>query len=150
REALVQALTAYDGAVVLVSHDMHLLSLAADRLWLVSDGQVTPFEGDLDAYRNFLLDTPAPKPKAAKPQKPSRDTLLAARSEVRKAEARMEKLQDMFEKLQEKLADPNLYTDAKKADRILWQNKFSEVEAAMEKAETLWMAAVETLEGMEH
>ena len=58
REALVRALTKYSGAIVLVSHDMHLLSLVADRLWLVSNGQVTPFEEDLVAYRSFLLGSP--------------------------------------------------------------------------------------------
>jgi ATP-binding cassette subfamily F protein 3 len=52
REALVEALTAYSGAVVLVSHDMHLLSMVADRLWLVKGGRVAPFEEDLEAYRS--------------------------------------------------------------------------------------------------
>ncbi|WP_461308219.1 ABC-F family ATP-binding cassette domain-containing protein [Albidovulum sp.] len=55
REALVEALTAYPGAVILVSHDMHLLSLVAERLWLVRDGAVTPYPGDLEAYRRELL-----------------------------------------------------------------------------------------------
>ena len=55
REALVEALTAYTGAVILVSHDMHLLSLVADRLWLVKNGRVAPFDGDLEAYRKMLL-----------------------------------------------------------------------------------------------
>ncbi|MGV6838743.1 MAG: ABC-F family ATP-binding cassette domain-containing protein [Planktomarina sp.] len=152
REALVEALTAYSGAVVLVSHDMHLLSLVADRLWLVSGGKVAPYDGDLQSYRDFLLDRPAPKPKAgAKPKaaKPSRDAVLAARSELRKAEARMEKLQEMYTKLQEKLADPELYTDAMAADRLVWQKKFAEVEDAMERAESLWMEAAEKVEALE-
>ena len=55
REALVEALTAYSGDVVLVSHDMHLLSLVADRLWLVKGGRVTPYDDDLDTYRSQLL-----------------------------------------------------------------------------------------------
>ena len=54
REALVRALTTYSGAVVLVSHDMHLLSLVADRLWLISDGHVVPFEQDLAAYLSLI------------------------------------------------------------------------------------------------
>ncbi len=149
REALVQALTVYKGAVVLVSHDMHLLSLVADRLWLVNAGQVTPFEGDLEAYRDFLLDKPAPKEKAPKPKaKPTAPklTLKDAKAAARKAEERVEKLQVMYEKLQAKLADPDLYTDAMTKDRRVWQDKFAEVEAAMAKAETLWLAAEETLE----
>src|SRR5690606_27110847 len=73
REALVEALTAYTGAVILVSHDMHLLSLVADRLWLVKGGRVTPYEDDLESYRTMLLagDKPAPKAKEQKPKRPS-------------------------------------------------------------------------------
>ena len=80
REALVEALTAYTGAVVLVSHDMHLLSLVADRLWLVKDGGVAPFEEDLEAYRALLLSANSGPQKAEKKEKPkraSRDTILA-------------------------------------------------------------------------
>ena len=68
REALVDALTAYSGAVILVSHDMHLLSMVADRLWLVKDGHVSVYEEDLQAYRKMLLsnDKPAKKGKDAK------------------------------------------------------------------------------------
>ena len=61
REALVEALTAYSGAVVLVSHDMHLLSLVADRLWLVKGGRVTPYEDDLDTIAvNYCQGTNPP------------------------------------------------------------------------------------------
>jgi ATP-binding cassette subfamily F protein 3 len=56
REVLVGALNEFSGAVVLVSHDWHLLELVADRLWLVADGAVRPFEGDLDDYRRLLLE----------------------------------------------------------------------------------------------
>ena len=57
REALVAALDEYAGAVVLVSHDWHLVELVADRLWLVEGGTVRPFDGDLEAYRRRLLRT---------------------------------------------------------------------------------------------
>jgi len=56
REALVQALNGYPGAVVLVSHDPHLIGLVAERLWLVADGQVAAFDGDLDDYRRHLQE----------------------------------------------------------------------------------------------
>jgi ATP-binding cassette subfamily F protein 3 len=55
REALIEALNDYEGAVVLVSHDTHLLRLVADRLWLVANGTCTSFEGDLDDYQRQLL-----------------------------------------------------------------------------------------------
>ncbi|MFK7754825.1 MAG: ABC-F family ATP-binding cassette domain-containing protein, partial [Sedimentitalea sp.] len=108
REALVEALTDYSGAVILVSHDMHLLSLVADRLWLVSDGSVKPFDDDLEAYRTLLLarDKPAPKADAPKPKRPSRDAINALRADVKKGEQRVEKLNDMRDKLAKKLADP--------------------------------------------
>src|SRR5206468_6105334 len=56
REALVEALNAFEGAVILISHDPHLIELTADRLWLVSDGTCRSFEGDLDDYRRRLLE----------------------------------------------------------------------------------------------
>ena len=150
REALVEALAAYKGAVILVSHDMHLLGLVADRLWLVSEGTVLPYDDDLEAYRRFLLQTPAPKEKGAKAKKPDRDALAEARAEARKCEERIEKLTQMHGKLQDKLADPSLYDPARAADRDVWQKKFAEVEDAMDRAEALWMAALETLESMEN
>lgn len=55
REALIRALNDYDGAVILISHDQRLVDACADRLWLVSDGQVSPFQGDIEAYRQQLL-----------------------------------------------------------------------------------------------
>ncbi|WP_170381391.1 ABC-F family ATP-binding cassette domain-containing protein [Ruegeria atlantica] len=152
REALVEALTAYTGAVVLVSHDMHLLSLVADRLWLVSDGTVKPFDGDLETYRNLLLARDKPikeKPQVAKPKRPSREAVLALRADLRKCEDRIEKLTDMHEKLSAKLADPALYEDDKINDLETWNRKFAEVVEAMQKAESLWVAAAERLEQAE-
>src|ERR1700731_4262077 len=61
REALVEALGEYAGAVVLVSHDWHLVELVAERLWLVADSTVGTFDGDLDAYRRLLLETDEPE-----------------------------------------------------------------------------------------
>ncbi|MGJ8611156.1 MAG: ABC-F family ATP-binding cassette domain-containing protein, partial [Octadecabacter sp.] len=156
REALVEALTAYTGAVILVSHDMHLLSLVADRLWLVKDGRVTVYDDDLEAYRRLLL-TPdtrkADKEKAAKPkpQKPkaSRDQLLALKADVRNCEARVNKINDMAEKLSKKLADPALYEDARKGELVTWNSKYAEVREALKKAESLWMIALEKLDAAE-
>ncbi len=153
REALVEALTAYSGAVVLVSHDMHLLSLVADRLWLVSDSTVKPFDGDLEAYRAMLLAREKPvkeKPQASKPKRPSREAMLALRADLRKCEDRIEKLTDMHDKLSAKLADPALYEDDKISDLETWNRKFTEVVEAMQKAEALWVAAAERLENAEN
>jgi len=153
REALVNALTDYTGAVILVSHDMHLLSLVADRLWLVKDGRVGAFDGDLEAYRDQLLGgSPAPsKPEKPKdrPARPSREAILALRAEARRCEERVEKLNDMSEKLSAKLADPALYEDGRIGELEVWNRKYAELRQAMEKAEALWMKALEKLESAE-
>ena len=151
REALVRALTTYSGAVVLVSHDMHLLSLVADRLWLISNGQVVPFEQDLAAYRSFLLGTPPAKNKSekSKPKKSNREHLIAAKAEVSRNEERLEKLNSMNTKLQDKLADPKLYEDHNATDLLVWQKKFHEVETALLRAEKLWLTAIEKVERLE-
>jgi len=153
REALVEALTAYTGAVILVSHDMHLLSLVADRLWLVSDGTVKPYEDDLEAYRTLLLsrDKPAGKSDKAKPKakRPSRDAMTALRADVRKGEARITKLNEMRDRLATKLADPTLYEDGKPGEIEVWQRKYAEVMEGLDRAESLWMDALEKLETAE-
>jgi ATP-binding cassette subfamily F protein 3 len=153
REALVEALTAYSGAVILVSHDMHLLSLVADRLWLVKDGTVKPYEDDLEAYRRMLLSQDksdkSEKPKPAKTVKPSRDAILAARSEARKCEERVKKIEEMREKLAAKLADPDLYDSAKAGELEVWNKKYAEIMEGLDRAETLWMTSIEKLEELE-
>ena len=154
REALVEALTAYTGAVILVSHDMHLLSLVADRLWLVKGGRVKPFDGDLEAYRQMLLggngeEKTTSRPKAEKPKRPSRDAILAMRQEVRKCEERVEKLQGMRDRISTKLADPELYDDARADDMAEWQKKYAEVMNGLDRAEALWLSALEKLEEAE-
>jgi ATP-binding cassette subfamily F protein 3 len=154
REALVEALTAYSGAVILVSHDMHLLSMVADRLWLVQDGTVRPYEEDLETYRKMLLqsDTPAKSKEKDKPRetapKPSRDQILALRADVRKCEERVNKLNEMGDKLAKKLADPTLY-DERKDELHIWQKKYAELREALERAEAMWMTALEKLEKAE-
>ncbi len=149
REALVEALTAYSGAVILISHDMHLLSMVADRLWLVKDGGVSVWEEDLQAYRKDLLTKDAPaKPKKAKaaPKKASRDQLLAMRADVRKCEERVGKLNEMRDKLAKKLADPALYDEDAGNRAEPWQRKYSEVMNALDRADEMWMKALEKLE----
>ncbi|WP_299843013.1 ABC-F family ATP-binding cassette domain-containing protein [uncultured Roseovarius sp.] len=152
REALVEALTAYSGAVILVSHDMHLLGLVADRLWLVKDGAVNPYDGDLQTYRNMLLgnDKPAkPNAKAKPVKRPTREAVMARRQEVRKCEERVEKLNEMRDRVAEKLANPRMYDEDNVVEATKWQKKYSEVMDALDRAEALWMKALEKLEQVE-
>jgi ATP-binding cassette, subfamily F, member 3 len=150
REALVEALTEYSGAVILVSHDMHLLGLVADRLWLVKDGAVAPYAADLDTYRAELLageDGAKSAPQVPAPKKTfSRDEMLALKAELRRCEDRLEKLNDMRTKLAARLANPDLYEDARKGELQVWNGKYAEVMQALDRAETLWLAAQEKLD----
>ena len=152
RESLVEALTVYTGAIILVSHDMHLLSLVADRLWLVNKGSVTPYEGDLESYRTMLLrgddaEKPARKPKVDKPRRPSRDAILQLRQDVKKCEQRVEKLSDMESKVASKLADPTIYNDVHGVTE--WQKKYAEIKDGLALAEKLWLEAQEKLDAAE-
>ena len=150
REALVEALTQYSGAVVLVSHDMHLLGLVADRLWLVKGGAVTPYTDDLEAYRRQLLagdDDAKPVAKAVeKVKKLSQDDVKALRAEVKKSELILAKLNEMRDRLAKKLADPDLYDASRVGELETWNKKYAEVMNGLDRAEALWLASQEKLE----
>ncbi|MGA1234170.1 MAG: ABC transporter ATP-binding protein, partial [Lutimaribacter sp.] len=92
---------------------------------------------------------PAKPAPAHRPKPPSRDALLALKAEVRKCEQRVEKITEMHQKLSEKLADPALYADERIADLEQWNRKFAEVEEGLQRAEALWMEALEKLEEAE-
>ena len=135
--------------MILVSHDMHLLTLVADRLWLVNKGTVTPYEEDLQAYRKMLLtvEKPVGKPKTKTAvKKASREDVQVLKAEARKCEQRVEKLNDMSDKLAKKLADPKIYEDGKQGEMEVWQRKYAEVRNAQDRAEDMWMRALEKLE----
>ncbi|MDN5789168.1 ABC-F family ATP-binding cassette domain-containing protein, partial [Pseudorhodobacter sp.] len=149
REALVEALTTYSGAVILVSHDMHLLGLVADRLWLIKGGAVAPYTQDLEAYRRQLLagdEDAKPAKPVATPRKVSRDEVLSLRADVRKCEERLEKLNHMRDKLAKKLADPALYEPERLGEMETWQKKYAEVMEGLDRAEAMWLRAQEKLE----
>ncbi len=154
RDALVEALTAYGGAVILVSHDPHLVELVADRLWLVKDGVVKPFDDDMDAYRRLLLSerggAPA-KPKETRDAedrrpRPPRSDIAPLKAEVARCEARVARLTEMQQTIDSRLANPLLYSRGDTEELTLLQKKRAEVEDGLARAEALWMAALERLE----
>ncbi|MDT8345613.1 MAG: ABC-F family ATP-binding cassette domain-containing protein [Thermohalobaculum sp.] len=156
RHALVEALNDYTGAVILITHDAHLVELAADRLWLVRDGRVAPYDGDMDDYRRLLLgrsDAPgAPasaQPKAARQSKAdTRKALAPLRADLRACEERIEKIEAMLAKIDQRLADPTLYDGP--AERLeTLQIKRAEIVEAQARAEALWLQAGERLEAAE-
>ena len=155
RESLVFALAAYEGAVILVSHDPHLVNAVADTLWLVKDGQVNVFYEDLNAYKKLLLSERGLTDKSEKPKKikkkrishgERRKILSPYQLEVTKCEERLNKILTIKEKIDEALANPNIYTNADPEKFESLSKKRAEVDDAIVKAEALWLTAEENLD----
>jgi ATP-binding cassette subfamily F protein 3 len=154
RSELLTALNDFDGAVVLVSHDRRLLESTADRLLLVSDGKVAPFEGDLDDYRLFLLsgsntatrrEDKQPKDNARKDNADQRKKLKPLKDKAEKAEKEMAKHSAELAKLDASLANPKSYgNDALKGTEIARQR--AEAQKALDAAEARWLEASEAYE----
>lgn len=152
RDALVQALGAFPGAVILISHDPHLISLVADRLWLVADGTCKPYDGDIDDYSNAVVadrgGATSNKTEATKPRQPTggnrtqRQTMRAA---ARRAEQRIEQLTDARDKVDAALTDRMLYQrDPEKAANL--KRMRERLDSEIETAETAWLDAQHELE----
>jgi ATP-binding cassette subfamily F protein 3 len=162
REALVTAIEEYSGAVVLVSHDWHLVELVAERLWLVEDGTVKPFDDDLEAYRRRLLDRDEPLPERANGAAGAGDQRRAARRDAaerrvaleplrrksKQAEATAARLATEQQALDRTLAAPGAFgggpalTDALK--------RRAELARRVGEAEAEWIAAETEIEQLAH
>jgi ATP-binding cassette, subfamily F, member 3 len=158
REALVQAINAFLGAVVLVSHDWHLLELVADRLWLVANGTARPFEGDLEDYERQVLDGGGSEngTRSGVSQSGSRRVVrrLAAerrreleplRQAARRAEAKITRLTEEREALDRVLAKPPGPRDNGLALSTALKRR-AELMRLLERAEREWLAAEESIE----
>ena len=119
RQALAEALSDFEGALVLVSHDRHLLGLVCDRYWRVADGRVEPFEGDLDDYAAWLRARPAEAGAAAQ-ARTAAPVAPAARTpprpkvnpyKLQNAEAEVARLEAELAECEAELADPSVCTD---------------------------------------
>jgi ATP-binding cassette subfamily F protein 3 len=155
RDALVEGLTEYGGAVILVSHDPHLVELVADRLWLVKDGRVASFDDDMDGYRRLLLaergGTPSRRDDRARDDKPRprpapRGEVAPLRADVARCEARVARLEEMRDEIDGRLANPLLYSRGDTEALTKLQKKRAEVEDGLARAEALWEAALQRLE----
>jgi ATP-binding cassette subfamily F protein 3 len=114
REALTVALAQFEGTLVLVSHDRHLLRASTEQLLIVSDGTVRPFDGDLDDYRAALLSRePKSKPQpAAKPRaRPAKANTKTLEARVRRLEELMARLSAQKAGIEARLSDPGLYVE---------------------------------------
>ena len=172
RHALLVAVQAFEGAVVLVSHDRNMVSVICDELWLVNGGEVRKFDGDLDDYAKWLRQwradnaragvTAAARVKAAAPvaevapavsapvaKKVVRSAdVRALQQAVAKAEAAMQKSQARLAELTAALADPAIYGADHQArlQQLLAEQK--QVQAALDEDESRWLALGEELEAL--
>src|SRR6185503_17777944 len=134
REALAVALAQFEGTLVLVSHDRHLLRATTEQFLIVAGGTVRPFDGDLDDYRDWLLkrDKPAPAPKKPKPvkRKPSD-------SRIKRLEELMSRLDARKAEIEARLADPAVYQDPQALKAALEDQAY--VAKETEQVETEWL-----------
>ena len=158
RAALIEAINDYAGAVILVSHDRYLLEACADRLWLVRDGKVAPFEGDLDDYRRVVLDDGGRSSTSASKASVRRDPAAARRAaaekraeteplrkRISKAETEIANLTRQLKKLDASLADGEVFAREPARAAELAKTR-AKVVAGLAKAEEEWLAASAALE----
>ncbi len=162
REALVFALNSYEGAVILISHDRHLIDASADRLWVVKDGTVRSFDGDMETYRSELLAERGGRPRAQNTEGANaearasradqrrgaaerRAQLAPLRKAVQSAETVMERLAAEVAALDRSLADPALYSrDAAKAQKLVQERGLKA--KLLAQAEEDWLSATDAYE----
>ncbi len=152
RRALTEALNDYAGAVILITHDRSLMEMVADRLWLVADGSVKPFDGDMDDYAKFVLDRAR---NAGKPAAKIAATPLAAAGQAKAAAAPLKRKLEATEQvlaretklvaeLDESLAMPSVYNDP--ARLLETQRRRARTVERLAEAEAKWVAAAEAYE----
>ncbi|KQN63970.1 ABC transporter ATP-binding protein [Erwinia sp. Leaf53] len=165
RQALTEALIDYEGALVVVSHDRHLLRSTTDDLYLVHDGKVEPFDGDLEDYQQWLSDLQkqvqadaSPKAETAnsaqarKDQK-RRDAELRTqtqplRRQIEKLEKQMEKHNAQLADAENKLGDIAIYEQSRKTDLTAALQQQASAKSALEECEMEWLEAQEQLESI--
>jgi ATP-binding cassette, subfamily F, member 3 len=159
REALVHALADYSGAVILISHDRHLIEASADRLWLVADGTVAPYDADMDDYRRLVLEGPARsrETRADETRSTAQDRRKAAaekraqsaplRKQIKDAESLIARLQKDIEVLDYRLGDATLYNGDAAAATAHAQARAKAAKALVD-AEERWLRLSADLEGV--
>ncbi|PPK73436.1 ATP-binding cassette subfamily F protein 3 [Methylobacter tundripaludum] len=161
RHALSVALQDYEGAIVVVSHDRHLLRSVTDQLLLVSGGKVQPFDGDLDDYRMWLTEQKKGEEKTVvdSAQTVSRKDQRKLDAErrlkhkplfdaLKKAEIAVEKYHNEQRQLEHQLADPAIYAESEKEQLKKLMERKVKVDKALDDAEAAWMEAEEKIEAV--
>ncbi len=162
RHALAMALQDFQGAIVVVSHDRHLLRLVADSLWLVADGRAEPFDGDLEDYSAWLrsaasagqaatLTAPSVSTRNSESRDEARERkrqeaslrarLAPLRQTITKAEAKMEEASKILQGLESRLADPAIYEASARAEleRALLEQRTAQ--QTLTQQEEIWLQA---------
>jgi ATP-binding cassette subfamily F protein 3 len=152
RAALIEAINDYPGAVILVSHDRYLLDACADRLWLVADGTITPFEGDLDEYQRLTLaergggnsrqQNGARSPSRAEQRRAAAERrleLAPLRARIKATEDAIGRLSAEVSRLDAALVAPDAFADQARA--VALSKARAEAARALAKAEDEWLAA---------
>jgi len=164
REALIHALAEYEGAVILISHDRHLVEATADRLWIVKGGTVSVYDGDMESYRAELLsergagtrgasqggdagDGRSDRSAQRRASAQKRQQLAPLKKTMQDAEKRVEKLTAELAKLDASLGDPALYADPQKAQKITLER--GQTAKALIAAEENWLTATAAFEEAE-
>jgi len=148
REALIRALADYSGAVIIVSHDLNILSLTANKLWLVKNQKVSEYHDDLNSYRDMLLKERGgskekenkSKVKASLKRKSTKPSLKE--EEVTRCEQRIEKIENIIEIIDENLSNPLIYEQYNDDKLRKLQKQRKEAVDGLKKAEILWEKAI--------
>lgn len=147
REALVQALNAYEGAVVIVSHDPNMVERVADRLWLIKDGKCTPFEGDLEDYRNFTIQSRRDERKdekkvsAPKPVEPVKDNKKSpSKKSLEKTEKEIARLSKEKETIEAEMLSPDFYNNPTQVADT--KKRYDKIVVALAEQEEIWLSAL--------
>jgi ATP-binding cassette subfamily F protein 3 len=162
REALTVALSSYEGALILVSHDRHLLRATVNQLWLVHDGRVGPFDGDLDDYTALVLasrrerndsgDERAGGNRRGQRQQEAaqRQRLASARkplqNRLQKTETELAKVTDELRELDARLADPAFYHSGSEDEVAKVLKRRGELAQQVDTLEARWLKLQEELE----
>ncbi len=169
RHALTLALQSFEGALILVSHDRHLLRNTVDEFLLVADGQAQPFSGDLDDYQNWLVEqrrqqqqreeekparenrslSAADKKEQKRLEAEKRKKLSPLKKQLSKLEAEVDRLQEALDEVENALADPSIYEDANKDQLKTLLQQQADLKRDAEETEEQWMEQQEALEVLE-
>lgn len=149
RDALLEALNAYNGAVILITHDLHLVELVADDLWLVKNHTCKVYNGDLAEYRDSLLNEKNTA-KKVEPQQPKAEPKKNNYFEVKQLNAEIKKTEKLIEKLNaQKSAMEEKFTQTTNTDELIaLQKDFAYLQNEIDKNENIWLELSEKLQNL--